>query len=77
MLENFIYNRTLPIEIKVLFTQKQSMNNYENECNTAYVLLTSLNLLIMSSSLITDFHFSPQKYIYFDCIPISCDLNQR
>lgn len=42
MLENFIYNRTLLIEIKVLFTQKQSMNNYENECNTAYVLLTSL-----------------------------------
>lgn len=53
-------NRTdlLFIEIKALCTQKtMKMNEY-----TAYVLLTSLNLLIMNPILLTDFLFSFQRY---------------
>lgn len=39
---------------------------------TAYVLLTSLNLLAMNPILLTNFHFLYfQRYLHFGCIPTS------
>lgn len=65
MLQNFIYSRALLFEIKALLTQKQCINNYENEYNTAHVLLKSLNFLIMSFTVVMDYHFFSSKVHIF------------